>query len=214
VTPVCDPSSGSVFQVGTTTVHCTATDANNNASNCSFTVTVLLNHAPVAGDNIMGALENHARGVGIEKLLANDTDADGDTLTLTAVSATSTNGGGVIISGTEVRYTPASNYVGDDLFTYTVSDGRGGVATASVIVHVMSGNEPSLNRLGNPEVTPNGLKIRFAGIPGFTYAVERSTDLMNWSPIGAFTVPENGIAEYEDTAPPVAAAFYRTVMME
>lgn len=37
------PASGSVFPVGTTTVNATATDAAGNASNCSFTVTVLYN---------------------------------------------------------------------------------------------------------------------------------------------------------------------------
>jgi hypothetical protein len=37
---VCEPASGSVFPVGTTTVTCTATDAMGNSSTCSFDVTV------------------------------------------------------------------------------------------------------------------------------------------------------------------------------
>ena len=36
----CVPPSGTTFQVGTTTVTCTAKDAANNTSSCSFTVTV------------------------------------------------------------------------------------------------------------------------------------------------------------------------------
>jgi hypothetical protein len=36
----CDPASGSSFPVGTTTVHCTATDTDGNAVSDSFTVTV------------------------------------------------------------------------------------------------------------------------------------------------------------------------------
>ncbi|MBI1851014.1 MAG: HYR domain-containing protein [Planctomycetes bacterium] len=48
-TDVCDPSpavacvppSGSVFPFGTTTVHCSATDASSNVSMCSFDVTVV-----------------------------------------------------------------------------------------------------------------------------------------------------------------------------
>jgi hypothetical protein len=40
VTVSCDPPSGSTFPSGTTTVTCTATDADGNASTCSFTVTV------------------------------------------------------------------------------------------------------------------------------------------------------------------------------
>ena len=38
---VCTPASGSAFGVGTTTVNCTATDASQNQTNASFTVTVL-----------------------------------------------------------------------------------------------------------------------------------------------------------------------------
>lgn len=37
---MCEPSSGSLFEVGTTTVTCTATDESGNTASCSFTVTV------------------------------------------------------------------------------------------------------------------------------------------------------------------------------
>ena len=40
VTSACNPPSGSVFPVGTTTVTCTATDTSGNTATCSFTVTV------------------------------------------------------------------------------------------------------------------------------------------------------------------------------
>ncbi len=40
VTTICSPASGSYFTVGTTPVTCTAKDASNNISTCSFTVTV------------------------------------------------------------------------------------------------------------------------------------------------------------------------------
>ena len=36
----CNPPSGSNFPVGTTTVHCTATDPNGNTGSCNFTVTI------------------------------------------------------------------------------------------------------------------------------------------------------------------------------
>ena len=40
VTVACNPPSGSILPVGTTTVTCTATDASGNTATCSFTVTV------------------------------------------------------------------------------------------------------------------------------------------------------------------------------
>ncbi|HJQ69688.1 MAG TPA: HYR domain-containing protein [Blastocatellia bacterium] len=39
-TPTCNPASGSIFPLGTTTVNCSATDASTNTGACSFTVTV------------------------------------------------------------------------------------------------------------------------------------------------------------------------------
>lgn len=38
---ICDPPSGSTFPLATTTVTCTATDASDNSSTCTFTVTVV-----------------------------------------------------------------------------------------------------------------------------------------------------------------------------
>jgi uncharacterized repeat protein (TIGR01451 family) len=40
VTVGCNPASGSVFPIGTTTVTCTATDTSNNTATCTFTVRV------------------------------------------------------------------------------------------------------------------------------------------------------------------------------
>ncbi len=42
----CSPASGSTFQKGVTSVTCTATDASNNTSSCSFSVTVNDNEPP------------------------------------------------------------------------------------------------------------------------------------------------------------------------
>jgi N-acetylneuraminic acid mutarotase len=51
VSAVCSPPSGSVFPKGTTTVNCTAKDASNNSSSCSFTVTVADTKPPVVTIN-------------------------------------------------------------------------------------------------------------------------------------------------------------------
>jgi len=67
-------------------------------------------------------------------VLANDTDIDGDTLGVTAVS--DPPNGTAAINGTTVDYTPDAGYLGDDTFTYTVSDGKGGTDTGSVTVTI------------------------------------------------------------------------------
>jgi len=55
-------------------------------------------------------------------------------LTITSVTAPNHGTAVVINSGTAVTYTPAANYTGPDNFNYTVSDGHGGTASATISV--------------------------------------------------------------------------------
>lgn len=47
---VCNPPSGSIFPIGTTTVVCTAADPSNNTASCTFDVTVVDNTGNCIGD--------------------------------------------------------------------------------------------------------------------------------------------------------------------
>ena len=73
-------------------------------------------------------------------VLANDTDGDGDTLSVTGVG-TPAHGSAVINPDKTITYTPAANYHGPDSFTYTIGDGRAGIATATVDVTVTAVND-------------------------------------------------------------------------
>jgi len=93
-------------------------------------------------------------------VLANETDPDGDTLTV--ASATQGQHGSVEVNtnGT-VTYTPAAGFTGADSFAYTISDGRGGTATASVAVTAPRPPRPGARRFGGrapahgtPDVRP------------------------------------------------------------
>ena len=96
------------------------------------------NQTPVAADD--AAVTNEDTPIEID-VLANDTDADGDPLSVTSVSEPA-NGTAAVGGDNAVLYTPASNYFGEDSFTYTVSDGAGGEATAEVVVTVTPVNDP------------------------------------------------------------------------
>jgi outer membrane protein OmpA-like peptidoglycan-associated protein len=95
-------------------------------------------HGPVAVDDSAMVAPNSV-GNPID-VLANDSDADGDPLTITAVATPAH--GSAIAAGTNVDYTPAANYLGEDTFTYTISDGRGGTASATVHVTVGAPDQP------------------------------------------------------------------------
>jgi uncharacterized repeat protein (TIGR01451 family) len=67
-------------------------------------------------------------------VLANDSDPDGDLLSITAV--TQPANGTVSFATNVATYTAHTNFTGTNTFQYTISDGRGGAATATVSVTV------------------------------------------------------------------------------
>ena len=144
-------------------------------------------------------------------LLANDTDPDGDVLTVQSVSATSTNGGTVILNSSTVTYTPATDFTGTDRFTYSISDGRGGAASAQVEVYVSATTLPAPNHVAITR-TINGFSLVFNGVPGQTYTIERATNLTSpgdWAPLTTVVAPLTGIITFDDINPPAAQAFYK-----
>ena len=186
--------------------------ANGGGSVTSAVAVLSLNLPPIAGANGGVAQQGRTATLFVTKFLANDSDPDGDALSVTAVSATSTNGGGVVLSGGEVLYTPLPGFVGNDLFTYTLSDGRGGTATGNVEMYVIDGNVPGANKI-SMTMLPNGhVLVRFAGVPGRAYEIQRSLNLMSWSRLSTLTAPAHGIIEFEDTTPPMGGAFYRIAL--
>ncbi len=102
--------------------------------NVSVTAT---NDAPTATAD--AATTNEDTPVAIN-VVANDGDIDGDTLAPSVVSAPDLGSVAIAPNGTVV-YTPPPNYSGPDSFTYTVSDGQGGTATAAVSVTIASVND-------------------------------------------------------------------------
>jgi len=211
---VASPVSGSNFPIGSNqVVTITATDVNGLTSQCTFTVTVVLNYAPEVEDITMGAVENHSRSLLLEKVIAHCFDPDDDQMYVSLPSNLSTNGGTVGFSQdhTAIVYTPVANFVGEDRFTYTVDDGKGGVSSATIIVEVLPADALTPNITGS-YTTGGVFHIRFAGIPGFTYHIERTGSLSpaSWGEIGTVNAPEDGQIDYGDTTAPQGSAFYRT----
>ncbi|MEQ1860209.1 MAG: Ig-like domain-containing protein [Chthoniobacteraceae bacterium] len=66
-------------------------------------------------------------------VLDNDTDPDGDRLTIVAVTQGAE--GRVAFTASYVTFAPFATFDGTDTFTYTISDGRGGMDTATVTVN-------------------------------------------------------------------------------
>ncbi len=99
---------------------------------------VLDNQPPQASDSSFSVEQDSADNR--LDVLANDSDPDGDALTI--VEVTSPGNGAAVISGDAVLYTPAADFFGSDQFSYTIDDGFGGQATATVTVTVARANQP------------------------------------------------------------------------
>ena len=84
--------------------------------------------------------------IDVDDLLTNDTDIDGNPFTVTEVGGAV--GGTVDLVDDVITFTPTADYHGPASFTYTISDGAGGTATATVSLTVAPTNDAPL---ANPD---------------------------------------------------------------
>ena len=97
-----------------------------------------VNDRPTAKDDTETTLEDK-KASSID-VLTNDSDVENDPLKV--VSVTQGKNGSVSINGDNtLSYTPDENFYGDDAFTYTLSDGKGGTDAAAVRVKVEAVND-------------------------------------------------------------------------
>ena len=95
-----------------------------------------VNDAPIARDDAFSGM--HGKPIG-GNVLANDTDAEKDPLTVVAGTIKTAAGGLVtLLASGDFTYVPSAAYVGHDSFTYTVEDGQGNSATATVALNAFN----------------------------------------------------------------------------
>jgi uncharacterized repeat protein (TIGR01451 family) len=104
-------------------------DGFGGSDTTTVTVTVNpVNDQPLALDD---AATTDGNAPVVIAALQNDSDPDGDNLTITSVSQPA-NGTAVINQDGTITYTANAGFSGYDSFTYTISDGQGETAAASV----------------------------------------------------------------------------------
>lgn len=114
----------------------TVMDSLGNQSTGTVNLNVLnVNDAPIAQDDMIDAKVNATTTANVLDYNNNgaDYDIEGDALSVDAETITSAQGGTVVISANgNFDYTPATDYVGDDSFTYTLRDAGGLINTGTV----------------------------------------------------------------------------------
>ena len=173
-------------------------------ANVNVTVTGV-NDAPLAQDDTLAPInEDTPLAITPATLLGNDRDPNADPLTITSVQAPA--GGTVALVNGNVVFTPTPNYSGPASFTYTISDGNGGTATATVNLTVSPVNDAplavndvastpintpiaSINVLGN-DSDPEGDPLSVTGVavnPGQGTVTRNPDGTLSFTPTLNFT---------------------------
>jgi DNA/RNA endonuclease G (NUC1) len=128
----------------------TVNDGHGGASAGAVNIVInAVNDAPTAIAD--SAATNEDTPVTID-VRGNDSDVDGDQLSITNVTAPA-KGTAAITADGKILYTPNPNQNGADSFTYAISDGKGGTATAAVSVSINPVNDaPTLAPISNKTV--------------------------------------------------------------
>ncbi len=122
---------------GTITFTYTVMDRAGATDSANVTLTVnAVNDPPRAKSDSFTINEDETP---LFNVLGNDYDPEGNTLSIQSIG-TSENSTAEI-SGTKIQYVPNQDFYGNDSFTYTVSDGLGGTATATVNVTIKPVND-------------------------------------------------------------------------
>jgi DNA/RNA endonuclease G, NUC1 len=133
-------------------------------------------------------------------VVANDTDVDGDARTLQSVG-TAAHGSVTIVSG-QAKYAPATDFNGNDSFTYVVSDGHGGTATGTVNITVSAVNDaPALTGVPTTASVVYSTNLSFtAQATDVDLPAQTLTFSLIGAPSGATINPTTGVFSWTPTA--------------
>jgi hypothetical protein len=168
VSITCEPPSGSPFQVGTTTVTCTATDTSGNTSSASFTVTVVDRTAP----------EITAQNITVEA-----TSPDGAKVELGDSCTASDN----VDPNPTISYSSPSEStfpIGSSFVTCTATDSSGNSSTANFTVTVVDTTAPII-------AAPNSITVEATGPDGAVVKYDPcvASDIADPSPTISYSSP-------------------------
>ena len=204
VTDVVQPASGTVvinpdgtltytpepgFE-GVDTFTYTACDFEGNCDTASVSVNVSAD-TPQAADDVASTPSETPLTI---RPLINDEDPNGDPLSVTSVSQPA-NGTVEIAPDGTLTYTPNDDFVGTDVFTYTVCDADGNCDTATVTLNIEN-QAP----VGGPDTgsTGEGEPITLAVLDNDTDVESTPLTVTAWSPPanGTVVVNDNGTLTY------------------
>lgn len=118
----------------------TISDGQGGYATSTLTITITGRNDPPVAVNDGVLVTNEDTALNNINVLGNDSDLDGDPLTVTAAS--SAQGTVTINPDGTLNFVPNANFNGPATISYTISDGQGGTATATVSINVVAVNDP------------------------------------------------------------------------
>ncbi len=133
-----------------------------NGLTASTTLTININEPPVAVNDEVTTTQNVA--VLLDQLLSNDSEPNGQEFVITTLDNPLHGTAELQADGLSILYTPETDYVGSDSFTYTIEDETGLTATADVAITVTPENQaPEALIVTSINEGPAALFVQFTG---------------------------------------------------
>jgi len=173
----------------------TATDANNNTSEFSNWITNVP-APPLASLATYNRTANLALRIAITNLMTNWSDTNGLPVSLTAINLHSTNQV-ILQTNSGYIYYPSNAPNVNDQITYTISDGYSTNIGLVNIVIVPS----TTGQVQGISVSNGVARVKFSGLPGWAYNIQRSTNLLSltWVTLLTTNAPVGGLFQFTDT---------------
>ena len=151
-------------------------------------------NAPAAGTTTVYRTAGTRLLISLPNVTNNWTDADGSPVFLAGMNLVTANNVHLTTNATYIFYTNSPNV--NDQITYTIRDAQGESAAGTIsviVITTVTGQSRGIVISGGGTAT-----AQFAGIPSYTYSVQRSTNLVNWVTVLATNAPANGLFNFTD----------------
>ncbi|MBV9989744.1 MAG: cadherin-like domain-containing protein [Alphaproteobacteria bacterium] len=170
----------------------TISDGHGHTASATVYAAVSDGTPPIAVDDSYKTPLNVAlTGANALDVMANDSEPNppGYTISLASVTSPTAGGGTAAVNGNKVNYTPATDYEGQDTFTYTITDGHQHNATAAVSVFVgtpptavddyqpVALNTPTSFDPRQNDLEPNHFPLQVTAVGGTAHGGSVSIDL-------------------------------------
>ncbi len=205
LTTTCTPASGSTFAIGTTTVNCSATDANSNTGSNSFTITVQDTTDPIVTVPANIITEATSASGATVNFSASATDVVDGTL---AATCTPASGATFPLGTTTVNCsaTDANSNTGSNSFTITVQDTTDPIVTvpANITTEATSASGATVNFSASAtDVVDGALSTTCTPASGSTFALGTTTVNCSATDAHSNTGSNSFTVTVQDTTDPI-----------